>query len=361
MNRNWLSRNSVVVAGALLGIGAAVLQWAGNPPNMGLCVACMVRDIAGALGLHRAAAVQYLRPEIPAIVLGAFVSSLVAREFRPRAGSAPVTRFLLGCLVMIGALVFLGCPWRAYLRLAGGDGNALVGILGLAAGVWAGTRFLHAGFSLGRSQSSRRPEALILPLLMLLLIAGAIIVPQFGRTADGLAAGPIFSSVSGPGSLRAPIAWSLAAGLILGIAAQRSRFCSVGAIRDLILIRDGHLFRGVAALVGAAFAANVLLGQFTFGFSGQPIAHTAVVWNFLSMTLVGLAAVLAGGCPGRQLVLAGEGDSDATAFVMGMVAGAAVGHNLTIAASPAGPGLFGPAAVIVGLAVCVIIGIANRE
>ena len=41
-------------------------------------------------------------------------------------------RFILGIFAMIGALAFLGCPWRALLRLAGGDLNALVGISGLA-------------------------------------------------------------------------------------------------------------------------------------------------------------------------------------------------------------------------------------
>jgi hypothetical protein len=42
---------------------------------------------------------------------------------------------------MIGALVFLGCPWRAMLRLAGGDGNAIFGLLGLIGGIWIGTLF----------------------------------------------------------------------------------------------------------------------------------------------------------------------------------------------------------------------------
>jgi len=36
---------------------------------------------------------------------------------------------------MFGALVFLGCPWRAFLRLAGGDLNAILGIGGLVAGI----------------------------------------------------------------------------------------------------------------------------------------------------------------------------------------------------------------------------------
>ena len=36
---------------------------------MGMCIACFIRDIAGALGLHRAAVAQYIRPEIIGIVL----------------------------------------------------------------------------------------------------------------------------------------------------------------------------------------------------------------------------------------------------------------------------------------------------
>jgi uncharacterized protein len=43
---------------------APILVKLGNPGNMGICVACFSRDIAGALGLHRAATVQYIRPEI---------------------------------------------------------------------------------------------------------------------------------------------------------------------------------------------------------------------------------------------------------------------------------------------------------
>ena len=41
--------------GAAIGILVAVLQKLGNPGNMGICVACFERDIAGALGLQRAA------------------------------------------------------------------------------------------------------------------------------------------------------------------------------------------------------------------------------------------------------------------------------------------------------------------
>ena len=54
----------VIISGLVIGVIAAVLVKLGNPGNMGICVACFERDIAGALGLHRAAVVQYIRPEI---------------------------------------------------------------------------------------------------------------------------------------------------------------------------------------------------------------------------------------------------------------------------------------------------------
>jgi hypothetical protein len=135
----------------------------------------------------------------------------------------------------------------------------------------------------------------------------------------------------------------------------------MGAIRDIILIRNFHLASGVFAFLIAAFVSNIILGQFHAGFSGQPIAQTNQLWNFLGMSLAGLAFALAGGCPGRQLFLAGEGDGDAAVFVLGMIVGASFSHNFSLASSPAGVGLYGPAAVIIGLLVCLFIGFSMRE
>jgi len=124
--KNFLgTRWGIISVGGFIGVLAPLLQKLGNPGNMGVCVACFQRDIAGALGLHRAAVVQYMRPEIIGFVLGSLIAAYAFREFRPRAGSAPIVRFVLGAFAMIGALVFLGCPWRALLRFAGGDGNRL--------------------------------------------------------------------------------------------------------------------------------------------------------------------------------------------------------------------------------------------
>lgn len=62
----------VLMAGAVVGALSVLLMKAGNPANMGICVACFIRDIAGALGMHRAEVVQYIRPEVPGFILGSF-------------------------------------------------------------------------------------------------------------------------------------------------------------------------------------------------------------------------------------------------------------------------------------------------
>jgi YedE family putative selenium metabolism protein len=354
----FASRKGIISVGVLIGILAPILQKLGNPGNMGICVACFERDMAGALGLHRAAVVQYIRPEIIGFVLGALIAAIIFREFRPRLGSAPIIRFVLGMVAMIGALVFLGCPWRALLRLAGGDGNAILGILGLVVGVWIGTIFFKSGYNLGRSQSTHSAAGLILPLMTLGALVLMLLNPQIsGQDKSGV----LFYSLKGPGAMHAPLLISLIVGLAVGFVAQRSRFCTMGALRDLILFRQIHLFSGFMALLVAAFITNLVLGQFHPGFVNQPVSHTQGLWNFSGMLVAGLAFALAGGCPGRQLFMAGEGDGDAAIFVIGMVAGAAFAHNFGLASSPEGVGPHGIVAVFIGLAICLAIGLTMRS
>jgi YedE family putative selenium metabolism protein len=354
----------LIIVGLVIGLGASVLQQYGNPPNMGVCIACFQRDIAGALGLHRAAAVQYLRPEIPALVLGAFAASLVFGEFKPRGGSAAILRFMLGVFAMVGALVFLGCTWRVLLRLSGGDGNAVVGLAGAVAGIGVGSLLLRRGYSLGRPTGQPYLAGLIGPAVMVLLLVMLIAGTSF---KPGQA---VFASTKGPGAMHAPIALSLAIGLIIGFLGQRSRFCTVGAVRDLVLIRNGRLAAGAIALTAGALAFNLVAGKFNAGFASMPISHSSHLWNFLSMVLAGLAFCLAGGCPGRQLFLCGQGDTDSSIFIAGAIAGAAICHNWFLAAVPdkivggvmqvGGPGPWGKIAVIVGLVFCILLGLLAR-
>jgi YedE family putative selenium metabolism protein len=201
-------------------------------------------------------------------------------------------RFILGMAAMIGALVFLGCPWRVFLRLAGGDGNAIFGLIGLAVGVGIGTLFFRAGYTLGRASRQTYGAGLIMPLVAVGLLVLLLIFPQVpGDPKSGV----LFYSVKGPGSQHAPIILSLVLGVIVGFIAQRSRFCTMGGLRDLILFRHWHLFSGILALLVAAFIANLILGQFNPGFAGQPVAHR----EFLEFR--GHARGWFGLCTGRRM------------------------------------------------------------
>jgi YedE family putative selenium metabolism protein len=319
---NWL----VILTGLLVGAAAVVLTALGNPKNMGFCIACFERDIAGALKFHSAGVVQYFRPEIVGLVLGSMIMALIKKEWKPQGGSSPFTRFLLGMLVMIGALVFLGCPLRMVIRIGGGDVNALVGLLGFIVGIVIGTFPLRFGFSLNRAYKQNALEGLLFPILLVILFVLSLLPELFAR------------SEKGPGSMHAPWYAALLIALLVGALCQRSRLCMAGGVRDVVLFKDFHLIYGFLAIIIAVVVGNLITHNFKFGLAEQPIAHTDGVFNFLGMVLVGWGSVLLGGCPLRQLILAGEGNSDSAITVFGFIAGAAVSHNFGLASSADGIG-----------------------
>lgn len=344
----------IIATGAVIGLIAVALVVLGNPKNMGFCIACFLRDIAGSTKLHTAPIVQYFRPEIVGLVIGAMAMALIGKEFSPRGGSAPVTRFFLGAFVMIGALVFLGCPLRMVLRIGGGDLNAVVGLVGFAAGILVGIFFLNKGFSLKRTYKLPVSEAFVFPAGLVLLFALFLIVPSLF----------VFSE-SGPGSMHAPVIIALIAGLVVGALCQKSRMCMVAGIRDLVLFKDWKLLLGFVTIIIAALIGNLVTGNFNLGFAGQPVAHSVHLWNFMGMLIVGFGSVLLGGCPLRQLILTGEGNTDSAVTVLGYIAGAAFAHNFSLAGSAAsadsigGPSINGKVAVIIGLVVMLAIAALN--
>ena len=352
---NWF----VVLAGAAVGLAAVLLTALGNPVNMGFCIACFLRDIVGACGMHGAAVVQYVRPEIVGLVLGAFLMSVATKEFRAKAGSSPAVRFVLGALVMIGALVFLGCPLRMVLRLAGGDLNALTATVGFAVGIFIGTRFLNAGFSLKRAYDAPKAEGAVLPAVLTGLFLLFLLVPTLFKFSE-----------TGPGSKHAPVFMALVIALVVGALAQKGRLCMAGGIRDAIMFRDFKLLYGFIAIFAIALIGNLVTGSFKLGFQSQPVAHSAHLWNFLGMVIVGWGSVLLGGCPLRQLILAGSGNGDSTVTVFGMMTGAAIAHNFGLAGAAdsvneageyivGGIKLGGQAAVFIALAVLLVISLVH--
>ena len=143
----------------------------------------------------------------------------------------------------------------------------------------------------------------------------------------------------------------------------------VGGIRDVVLFKDATLIVGFIAVIVVALIGNIAMGKFNLGFDGQPVAHTQHLWNFLGMTVVGLGSVLLGGCPLRQLILTGEGNTDSAITVTGLVVGAAFCHNFGLAGAggsvtdgvvaAGGVGTNGRVMVVVGLVVCTIIACIN--
>lgn len=358
--QNWFREHGVILlTGVIVGIAAIVLTACGNPKNMGFCIACFERDIAGALGLHSADKVQYIRPEIIGIVLGALIAAAAAKEFRAKAGSSPACRFVLGLFVMIGALVFLGCPLRMVIRLGGGDLTAVAGLAGFIAGILVGVFFLRRGFSLGRAYPVRQGEGMILPGVMVVLLVLLVAVPGVLRFSE-----------AGPGSMRAFWVISLAAGLVVGVLAQRSRLCMAGGIRDAVMLQDFKLLSGFLAIWITITIGNLILGSYNLSAVSQPIAHSQHLWSFLGMALAGWGSILLGGCPLRQLILAGEGNGDSAVTVFGMIMGAAVSHNFGLAGAAdsvaengtyvvGGIGKAGMAAVVLGFVVLLAITLTH--
>ncbi|MBU9738921.1 YedE family putative selenium transporter [Diplocloster agilis] len=351
------SKKMLWASGAMLGGIAALLAYFGNPKNMAICVACFIRDTAGAMKFHQAEAVQYFRPEIVGFVAGAFLIALITKEYRSSAGSSPMIRFLLGVLMMIGSLVFLGCPLRMVIRMAAGDLNAYIALIGFVLGVATGSLALKKGFSLGRAYETKKSGGWVLPVILVGLLLLSVTTTLMA------------SSESGPGSMRAPILLSLAGGLLFGAIAQKSRACFAGSVRDILLLKNFDLISVIGGFFVVMLIYNIATGGFHFSFSGQPVAHAQHIWNLLGMYVVGFAAVLAGGCPLRQLVLAGQGSSDSAITFLGMFVGAAVCHNFGLAAAaanaetnaPGGPAAAGKAAVLLCIVILLAIGFGIRK
>jgi len=352
-NRNY------VIMGALVGVGSFVLSYYGNPANTGLCVSCFMENVAGSLGLHDNVRMQYLRPEIPAFVIGAFAWALFRKDFLSTGGSSPLLRFLVGIFLIIGCSVFIGCPVKMILRIAAGDIAALIGVGGLVAGIYVGLEFIENGFRLGKATELPKASGLVVPVLMIFLLILAFIKPSF-----------IAESSKGGGAMHAPFFLSLGIGLAIGAWAQHTQFCITGGIARIFLWgprevmncpRSTGLLISLASFFGFALVTSMMTGQFNLGLEGQPSSNDSYGWAFMGMFLVGFGSVLIRGCPLRQLIAAGQGDADAGVSVVGMLVGAAMVRNWGLAGTTAGTPANAQIAVLGGIAILFAVGMLNRR
>lgn len=155
-------------------------------------------------------------------------------------------------------------------------------------------------------------------------------------------------------------------GLIIGFAAQRSRFCLIGGVRDYMIVRDKYLLKGLYSLIITAALLFFLFGttgkfkdnmpnypQFMAGTSsseqaystcactdsakfvvktesGVKVDFSAIKMDHLMIAtlcgafLIGLVSVLIGGCPLRQHVKAASGNKSALVYLLGFYAAVAI-------------------------------------
>jgi len=333
----------VAGAGLATGIGSAVLTKLGNPVDGGISIACFLRDVAGSFGLHGYGELSYLRPELFAIVLGATISSLASRKFHAVGGSSSLLRFIIGIILSVGIFTFIGCPLRTGLRLAGGDPAALPSLAGLIAGAWTGTQFLKRGFALEKCLPTTFLQGTVFHGIMVLLLVLLLMQPSFITLSK---------------ERHAPLLASLGAGAVIGIMAQKSKLCFIGGIRNFFLIRDFTLLYGCIFLVLGAFLANLMLGQFHFGVT--IIGSSDLLWNFLSLFLVGFGSVLVGGCPFRQIILAAQGNTDSVLTLAGIAIGSSVAYNVNIAFVAGSIEMMSKIAILTGISLLLLIAFFNK-
>lgn len=337
-SRLWLLWGACAAVGA----AAAALVVLGNPGNMGICGACFLRDTAGALGLFAGDGPRVFRPELVGLVFGAFAVRLVQRRTEGRAGAHSAARFVLGMWMGIGALVFLGCPFRMLQRLGGGDLNAAVGLVGFVVGVGVGRLFEAKGYNAGKTAPVIVPAG----TPPLLLAAGGLALFLCGALPFG--PGPDDTTGKPP---HAYWVWALGLSLFAGAVLSLTGFCAVSAARQVFTGPRRMLWAAVALVLGYLLVA-ALTGKLKVGFADQPASHSDHLWNALAMVLVGLTGVLAGGCPVRQVVLAGEGNGDAMITAAGILAGGCLAHTFLAVSTLSGPTPAGRTAVLIGLGAC---------
>jgi uncharacterized membrane protein YedE/YeeE len=143
---------------------------------------------------------------------------------------------------------------------------------------------------------------------------------------------------------------TLALGFLIGYLAQRSGFCSIGGMRDLMMFKHTRLFFGYLALIGGGFLGYLLFWliipsafpNFLWSITqsdpltpvpGAPGGLSIVSYVILAIIGgfgMGFIGVLLGGCPLRQIVMGTEGNLRSLFYILGLAIGAIVFHAWVI-------------------------------
>jgi len=104
---------------------------------------------------------------------------------------------------------------------------------------------------------------------------------------------------------------ALVAGAIFGAIVQRTHFCTMGAIADLVLFGDGRRMRAwLLAIAVALFGSQVLASADLIDLSSSLYRSTGILWlgALLGGLMFGFGMTQTGGCTSRNLVRLGAGN-----------------------------------------------------
>ena len=147
--------------------------------------------------------------------------------------------------------------------------------------------------------------------------------------------------------LESPAFWigwgGLAIGFVFGFIVQRTNFCTMGSLSDIMSFGDYRRFRSwmlaiAVAMVGVALMQRAGVADFATSMYLAP--NLGWLGNMVGGVLFGIGMVFGGGCVSKNLVRAGGGDlrSFVVLIVIGLFAYMTIGGLL----GPARVALFGP-------------------
>lgn len=258
-----------------------------------------------------------------AIIIGAFVSCLLASDFRirmPRRKIRLADGFVGGLLMGFGTMLAPGCNIGGYFSaIAALSLSGFVIAFGLAGGAYTGVLLarwrLRRELAAGILRTSERPAGAPAPQTT---TRSRWRQPVIGLLVALVALG-VFEIFVVRGEPKLGI--FMLFGLAFGVILQRAGFCFTASFRDLFTSGDGRLARGVIIAMAIAMLGFAIL-------QGQEIREPFVLpvgWHTLvGGYFFGLGMVLAGGCATGTLFRIGEGSVQLLAALFGGMLGASL-------------------------------------
>ena len=240
------------------------------------------------------------------ILIGAFVSALMARQFKIRpAPKLEYAKGLAGGMLMgIGASLAKGCNVGGFISaVAMSSAGGFAMMIGLGAGAWVGLHYLlwemehlpnQAVYSKPKDDTTSKAVdwLKVQPYLGGLVAVGVIIVFYVYAFVDKTQLG----------------GW-LFFGFLIGLVMHRSRFCFVRAFRDPFMTGEAKMVKAVAVSLVIYFAGTSVIKGAYLVEPAMGIYHPFVLGSLIGGFVFGIGMLLAGGCASSTLWRVGEGQT----------------------------------------------------